>query len=167
MLSRVSSHPLCQAQEAVPYLCSEKWNARSSRGLGCSVICSVLHISFCWLILSVGVFWLQSPWTARRSSQSISKEINPEYSLGWLLLKLKLHYFGYLMASRLTGKDSDSGKDWRQKEKGWQRMRWLASIINWMDMNLSKFQEIMEDRGIHHATINGITKSRHDLVTEQ
>ena len=91
---------------------------------------------------------------------SIPKEINTEYSLEWLLLKLKLHYFGYLMASRLTGKDSDSGKDWRQKKNGWQRMRWLANIIDWMDMNLSKFQEIVEGRGIQLATVNGITRSQ-------
>ena len=116
---------------------------------------------FCVGLFSVwGYYGRRVAWIARRSNQSILKEINPEYSLEWLLLNLKLLYFGYLMASRLTGKDSDSGKDWRQNGKGWQRMRWLASIIDWMDMNLNKFQEIVEDRGILYATVNGVTKSQ-------
>ena len=89
-------------------------------------------------------------WTARRTNQSILKEINLDYSLKGLMLKLKLLYFG-------TGKDPDAG--W-QKEKGQQRMRWFDSIRNSMEMNLSKLQETVEDKGAWHAAVYGVTKSQ-------
>ena len=86
---------------------------------------------WCWRRL------LRVPWTARRSNQSILKEINPEYSLEGLILKLKRQYFGHLIRtkSQLIGKDPDAGKDWRQEEKGWQRTRWLDGITDSMDMS--------------------------------
>ena len=92
------------------------------------------------------------PWTARRSNQSIIKEINPEYSLERLMLKLKLQYFGHLMTLML-GKIED------KRRRGWQRVRWLDTITNSMYMNLSKLQEIAEDRGAWHATIHVVTNS--------
>ena len=93
---------------------------------------------------------MRVPWTARRSNQSILKEINPECLLEGLMLKLKLLYFG-------TGKDPDAG--W-QKEKGQQRMRWFDSIRNSMEMNLSKLQETVEDKGAWHAAVYRVTKSQ-------
>ena len=91
---------------------------------------------------------MRDPWTARRSNQSILKEINPEYSLEGLMLKLKLQYFRHLMqrADSLE-KILILGKI-EGKKKGWQRTRWLESINNSMDMNLSKFQEMVKDREV-------------------
>ena len=105
------------------------------------------------------------PWTARRSNQSILKDINPEYSLEGLMLKLKLQHFGHLMQRRLTGKDPDAGKEWGQEEKGTtERMRWLNSIGDPMDMNLSKLWERVEDRGAWHAVaVHGVAKSQTQL----
>ena len=104
--------------------------------------------------------FLRVPWTARRSNQSILKEINPEYSVEGLMLKLKLQYFSYLMwrASSLE-KTLTLGKIRGQRRRGWQRMRWLDSIINLMGMNLSKLWEIVKDREAWHAAVHGITKS--------
>ena len=91
--------------------------------------------------------FLRIPWTARRSSQSILKEINPAYSSEGLMLKLKFQYFGHLMqrAGSLE-KTLMLGKIERKRKRGQQRMRWLVSITDSMDMNLSKLGEIVEDR---------------------
>ena len=102
---------------------------------------------------------MRVPWTARRSSQSILKEICPEYSLEGLILKLKLQYFGHLMqrADSLE-KTLMLGKS-EGKRRGWQRMRWLDSITDSMDMSLSKLQEIVKNREAWRAAIHGFTKS--------
>ena len=88
------------------------------------------------------------PWTARRSNQSILKEISPEYSLEGLMLKLKLQYFGHLMRrANLLKKILTLGKIEGKRRKGQQRMRCLDSITDSIDMNLSKLREIVQDRG--------------------
>ena len=111
---------------------------------------------WCWRRL------LRVPWRARRSNQSILKKINPEYSFEGLLLKLKLkfQYSGHLMqrADSLE-KTLMLGKTEGKRRRGRQRMRWLDSITDSTDMNLSKLQEIVEDRGVLCATVHGITKS--------
>ena len=90
---------------------------------------------------------MRVPWTTGRSIQSILKEINPEYSLEGLMLKLKLQYFCHLMGkARLLEKSLMLGKIKGKRKRGWQRMRWLDSITDSMDVDLSKGQEILEDR---------------------
>ena len=102
---------------------------------------------------------LRVPWTARRSNQSILKKINPEYSLEGLLLKLKLQYFGHLMGrTNSLEKPLMLGK-MEGKRRGQQRMRWFKSITNSMDMNLSKLQEIVEDRGDWCTAVHGVKES--------
>ena len=96
------------------------------------------------------------PWIARRSNQSIQKEFEPAYSLEGLMLMLKLQYFGQLMQrTNSLEKTLMLGKIKGKRRKGQQRMRWLASIINLMDMNLSKLWEIVEDREAWRATVHG------------
>ena len=98
--------------------------------------------------------------TARRSKQSILKEISPEYSLGRLMLKLKLQYFGQLMLrADLLEKTLILGKTEGKRRRGWQRMRRLDSISDSMDMNLSKLREIPEDRGAWSAAVHVVTES--------
>ena len=116
----------------------------------------------CWRIDTFELWsWkrlLRIPWTARESNQSILKEINPEFSFEGLLLKLQC--FGCLMQrANSLPKTLMRGKDWRQKEKGWLRMRWWDSIIDSVDMSLSKLLETVEDRGAWWATIEGVEKS--------
>ena len=109
---------------------------------------------WCWRRL------LRVPWTARRSKQSILKEINPEYSLNGLILKL--YYFGHLMQRASIHWE----RTWcweRLKAKGegaWQKMRWLDSIIDSVDTNLSKLWEVVKDRGTWHAAVHGVAKTQ-------
>ena len=108
---------------------------------------------------------LRVPWTARRTNQSILKEISPEYSLEGLMLKLKLQYFGHMMRrTDSLEKTLMLGKIEGRRKRGWQKMIWLNGFTNLMHMSLSKLQEMVKDREAWHAAVHGLQRVGHNWV---
>ena len=112
---------------------------------------------WCWRRL-----WIP-PWTARRSNQSILKEMSPEYSLEELILKLKLQYFGHLMRRTDSLKKTLTLRKTEHRRRGWPRLRWLDGITDLTDTSLSKLRELVKDRKAWCAGVHGVTKDRTSL----
>ena len=136
---------------------------QSEKGIKCNVFKVCVQIFESWYPFELWCWrrLLRVPWTARRSNQSILKEISPGCSLERLRMKLKLQYFGHLIwRADSFEKTLMLGKIEGRRRRGWQRMRWLDDITDLMDVGLSELRQLVMDRESWHAAVHGVTKSR-------